>query len=354
MADINASGTLDEALERLHKTGPELKGGWLSNHAPMAVEALARHGQAPVVHPWVDRYSARLDDLPGTTTRITEKNWREALGDVRRLGDWTAFFARLVAEQPWRDVLARWWPRLLPGIAASATHPAIRVGHAVRTLLTDGETAPRVAELAQALGYWAARHQLLPAPVTPAGALGPAEALAALPPVPDQSGDVLHRLAQLPTAPGWPAASNALRPAAGPEEAHDLLVALVRAATCRYAEYGHGNPVMLVHAATAPNAVLRTLPALPRALWAASATAAWAASAAVMSAYAPAAPMELRPAVPGTAGEAFERAAAHGDAHAIKLTDTALDVLAAAPPGSVHATGALAAVAVSCELIDPA
>ena len=28
-------------------------------------------------------------------------------------------------EAPWRDVLARWWPRLLPGLAATATHGII-------------------------------------------------------------------------------------------------------------------------------------------------------------------------------------------------------------------------------------
>ncbi|MGW8882260.1 questin oxidase family protein, partial [Streptomyces mirabilis] len=41
----DTSGTLDEALERLHSSGPE-RNGWLSNHGPMAVEALVRHGQA--------------------------------------------------------------------------------------------------------------------------------------------------------------------------------------------------------------------------------------------------------------------------------------------------------------------
>ena len=36
-------GTLDEALIRLRDTGPE-RHGWLSNHAPMAVEVLVRRG----------------------------------------------------------------------------------------------------------------------------------------------------------------------------------------------------------------------------------------------------------------------------------------------------------------------
>ena len=47
---------------------------------------------------------------------------------------------------------------------------------------------------------------------------------------------------------------------------------------------------MLVHSATAPTAVLRTLPALRDDLWAPSAAAAWTAAAALTVIYAPADP----------------------------------------------------------------
>ncbi|MEO3976152.1 questin oxidase family protein [Streptomyces sp. CAU 1734] len=318
------TGTLDEALDRLHVRGPEFV-GWLSNHGPMAVEALVRHGRADTVHRWLDRYSERLEEMPEVHTPITPENWFAALGDPRRIADWAVHFERETAERPWRAVLAEWWPRLLPGIAGGATHPVIRVGHAVRTLLTGEETAPRVRELAHALGYWAARHQPLP----PVRALAPvrsaAGALAAVPAVPDQSAGIGHRLGQLIAFPAWPGGAGTRD--IGPDEAHALLRELVTASVHRYATHGHGEPVMLVHAATAPNAVLRTLPALPRELWAASLSAAWAASAAVTAAYTPA---EGRPYAPEAAvptpEEVFERAAAHGDDHTIKFTDTALDV----------------------------
>ncbi|MEV4947680.1 questin oxidase family protein [Streptomyces sp. NPDC053755] len=313
----DTTGTLDEALQRLHASGPE-RGGWLSNHAPMAVEALVRHGHAPVVHRWLDRYRAKLEDMPAPHSPVTPANWREALGDPARIADWARFFEREVTERPWREVLATWWPRLLPGIAGGATHPVIRTGHAVRTLLTSEETAPRRAELAHALGYWAARHQPLP-PLRDLGpALTAAAALDAVPPVPEQEGGIRARLAQLTAVPRWGGAPD-------PEAALALLTELVTAATHRYATHGHGEPVMLVHAATAPNAVLRTLPALPRALWASSVAAAWSASAAVTAAYTPSEPVPYR-AVPLIAEEVFERAAAHGDDHTIKFTDTALDV----------------------------
>lgn len=317
----DASGTLDEALERLHVFGPE-RGGWLSNHAPMAVEALVRHGQAPGVHRWLDHYREKLEDMPDPAAEVTPDNWREALGDPRRIADWAVYFERETAGLPWREVLAEWWPRLLPGIAGGATHPVIRVGHSVRTLLGGPETAPRVTELAHALGYWAARHQPLP-PLSPLGpAADAAAALDAVAPVPDQSGGIRHRLDQLTAFRVWPG-----RPVAEPDTARARLEELVRAATHRYAAYGYGEPVMLVHAATAPNAVLRALPALPRELWAPSLEAAWAASAAVTAAYSPARPAE-RAAVPvGLSPEdVFARAAAHGDDHTIKFADTALDV----------------------------
>ncbi|MFD8688650.1 questin oxidase family protein [Streptomyces sp. NPDC059651] len=329
----DASGTLDEALERLHSFGPE-RGGWLSNHAPMAVEALVRHGRATAVHRWLDHYRHKLEDMPDPAAEVTPENWQQALGDPRRIADWAVYFERETADRPWRDVLAEWWPRLLPGIAAGATHPVIRVGHSVRTLLTpqdDGpratgpgvpENGPRVAELAHALGYWAARHQPLPPLSSLAPAPDAATALDAVLPVPDQSGGIRARLDQLTAFPRWPAG-----PVDGPDTARARLEELVRAATHRYATYGYGAPIMLVHAATAPNAVLRTLPALPRELWAPSVDAAWAASAAVTAAYSPARPADPVP-VPGglSPEEVFARAAAHGDDHTIKFTDTALDI----------------------------
>ena len=52
--------SIDDAYERFHRTGPEFD-GTLSNHGPMAVEAMARHGHEDAVTAWVDGYSRRLD-----------------------------------------------------------------------------------------------------------------------------------------------------------------------------------------------------------------------------------------------------------------------------------------------------
>lgn len=317
---------IDEALQRVHQRGPEFR-GWLSNHAPMAVESLAAHGHDGYVHRWLDRYENKLDDFPDRHEPVTEANWRSALGDPRRITDWSDYFARQLAERPWRAVLAEWWPRLLPGLLGGATHTVIRVGHAVRLLLA-GEAAgtvtePRLNELAHALGYWGARYLPLPAP--PADAPGPvpapddpAAALDLVKPL-GASGGFLSRLDQLPALPRWAPATD------GPEQVRAALTGLVHAATRRYAVHGHGEATMLVHSATAPNAVLRTLPALPEELWRQSLEAAWSVTAGVTSLYAPDEPEAYRPPGDLTPQEVFQLALEHGDEHVIKFADTALD-----------------------------
>ncbi|MDN3029155.1 questin oxidase family protein [Streptomyces sp. S.PB5] len=314
----DTSGQLEEALERLHASGPE-RGGWLSNHAPMVVEALAAHGQSGAVHRWVDLYQDKLEDFPDRVAPVTDADWAEALGDPRRIADWTDYFSRTLADHPWRGVLAEWWPRLLPGLYGGATHTVIRVGHAVRAL-EAGENAPRITELAHALGYWAARHQPVRGITTLPGAPTAGAALDAVPAIEPGHMGFRDRLTAVRRLPVW------ADDVTDPDTARARLTELVHASTHRYATHGHGEPTMLVHAATAPNAVLRTLDSLPRELWAPSLHAAWTASAAVTAMYAPQAPVTYTPPGRLTAEEILERALAHGDEHVIKLTDTALDV----------------------------
>ena len=342
----SAAGTLDEAYQRLHATGPEFD-GWLSNHGPMAAEAMVRRGHAGQVHRWLDGYMTRLEEFPRGSGLIGA-GWQDALGDPRRVADWTVYFRREVTGQPWRQMLETWWLRLLPGVAAAATHGVIRVGHAVRALTQDGADAEHLAELAHGLAYWAARWQPVPgapaagslliaahtAPGEPARpGLTATEALAAVPRIADQTGGIRDRLARLADLPDWPAALAAPQIPVPAEALEPWLAGLVDAATTRYLWYGHGEGIMLVHSATAPNAILRTLPVLDRQLWAPSVAAAWAAAAALTASYAPAAPaaeaaLPDPPNGPQAAGETFARAVEHGDEHVIKFADTAADVFA--------------------------
>jgi len=321
---------IEDAYQRLHRTGPEWGENTLTNHGPMVAETLARRGRSSNVDGWLNNYVRRLEALPSRRGEISEQDWIGALGDPHRITDWIAHFTRQVAERPWRDVLGQWWPRLLPGVAAGTTHGVIRVGHVVRILLTGQHGPSALHELAHGLAFWAARYRPVPGAGAPTGGLSPQPALEALARVPDQTGTVAVRFGRLANLPGWPESVAALRPAADAHDARARLIDLISAATIRYLDNGQASPVLLVHTATAPNAVLHTLPALEEDLWVPSLNAVWAAVAAIDSAYAPHAATRSRQMVipfhPDPVDWIFDEAVAHGDEHVIKFADTAVDV----------------------------
>lgn len=313
---------LDEAYERLFRYGPEFD-GWLSNHGPMVVEVLERNHRPDATHAWLDRYTRRLEPAPSPRWTIEGDEWREVLGESIRLGDWLTLFETELQERPWREVLLEWWPRLLPGAVGSATHGIIRTGHALRAL-EDKETGSRVRELGMALGYWAARFQPLPAARHPAGQLAPWEALARLPRIEDARGGAQTRLSQIADVAPWSDAIAALRSPSDPDHVPAELDALVAAAVAQYLEYGRAEPIMLVHAATAPAAAAAALPSLPVDLWRLTWETAWNVSAAITACYSVTGTDagELVPSL--TPDEVLSRAVETGDAHMIKFTDVAV------------------------------
>lgn len=150
------TSALDEAFARLGAAGFELPNGFV-NHGPMACEALVALGREDVLDDWARRF-ARAGG-PGVTPLAGEDlDWRGALGDRRRLPEWIGAFGREIDDRGWPAVVATWAPRLMPALRAALFHGAIRTAHAVRAVAA-ADTAPRRAELARALGYWAARYQ---------------------------------------------------------------------------------------------------------------------------------------------------------------------------------------------------
>ncbi|HEV7933391.1 MAG TPA: hypothetical protein VGP70_13920 [Actinomadura sp.] len=140
----------------------------------------------------------------------------------------------------------------------------------------------------------------------------------------------------------WPAAAGAV-PGSDGEDVPARLGTIVDAAVALHGTHGYASPVMLVHAATAPNAVMRALPALPRTLWVPSLDAAWAAAAAITAAYAP---TQARPTPRVRADldndELMQHATDSGDAHAIKFVDAAIDAHTRSGDPAVLATAAQA------------
>ncbi|HEY2579771.1 MAG TPA: hypothetical protein VGI74_25955 [Streptosporangiaceae bacterium] len=328
---------LDESLSRLAATGPEFRGG-LSNHGPMGAEAMVRLGRAAEVEPWLDGYIGRLEEPPGATGRITGQNWREALGDLRRVTDWEQYLAGQLADEPWQQVLARWWPRLLPGVAAAATHGIIRTSHAARSL-ASWASPERLAELARGLAYWAAGYLELPGRPRTAGGLSLDEAVGGLPvaagPVPP--GLITTRLrTALAAEPGFPAAVGALRP---PADVHTDLARLAASFARIFLTHGRTQPIDFVHAVTAPVAAWSALDLLPAELARPSYDALWQVAAGLYSGYAVGAVPEPLPDGPPPEPSALtDRAIGTGDVHAIKLTEACLRLHAHAPePLLLHA-----------------
>jgi Questin oxidase-like len=318
-----------DALDRLRGTGAEYN-GFLANHGPMAAEAMIRLGWPDDVPGWVDRYLPRLSAEPPLGKEVTEANWHDNLGDLRRLGDWNRFFTTAAAETDWRTLLATWWPRLLPGAAASATHGLIRTAHAVRALaLAGADPDPLLTvELGRGLAFWATRYQPVPGSPSLTGALAPVQAIAALPrlsqDVPSAGPGIMGRLYALVALRDLPDALDAL---GTPEDCHAALDRLI-AAAARVLAARDDAPIAFCHAVTAPAAMHMVLDELPAELHRPSVAVSWQVIGAIVAAFG-----SPRLDAEGTSPEADPtslladlpvRAVEHGDEHVIKLTEATL------------------------------
>lgn len=252
---------LDEALERFQMTALEYGSG-LSNHGPMAAEAITALGHPALLTGWVDLYAPRLPPFElGRPLDVPER--RAVLGDPTRMSDWVATYQHELADRDWRDLLCAALPELAPGLFAGATHGWLRVAHAVRAL-ERGETEPRRRELAFGLGYWAARFQRLPGTPGAKPARGPAAVLRTLEPVAPsrrRGGLFFEAVRVLDEHPGF--ADSIASVALAPAEVDAWIGELCREGARLYL----GNPsarVAYVHAVTAPSALRLVAPLIER------------------------------------------------------------------------------------------
>ena len=318
---------LDQALELFATTAPEFGAAGLSNHGPMAAEALVEMGHSDQVAAWTSAYAQQLDPAPAPADRaVGEHDWPKALGVTERFGEWLSFFERELADRPPSAVVGEWVPRLVPGCVAAATHGLIRTAHALRALGRANTPARRV-EVAIAMAYWASRYRELPGPPLLIGHQEVDEALADLPYLPEETPDahlISDRLEHMSDiADEFEQGVASLAPRADPLTLLDRLAVGGAKAYLRNAD--EGNVVALVHAITAPLSLELVLPWLGQEDWDAAVAYAWQAVAALHVAYAidrHCAIDEKQPLV--LEGELAARAAASGDAHAIKVTEAAL------------------------------
>lgn len=314
------TGTMDEALERMRQTSPELAMGG-PNHGPMTADALISLGadESEVIS-WVDGYRGKLAPMPAAARPVTSENWRESLGHFDRAGDWSVFFARRLEEADWHSVLREWLPALVPGIMAAGTHGLIRVAHAVREL-DGGQTPLRIEELAAALGYWAAYYQELPGRPELTGDLGITAALEQMPrlgsgydakaALPREFVNVLDRL------PAFPAGVASL---AAPSSVPDALTALTHAGAHFYLANASQYPLVMLHAVTGPSALRLLLPHLSPELAQTAFAYVWQSVAAWVSAFS-AVPPGAQPEPAATEAEVVAACREIRDVHAIKFAE---------------------------------
>lgn len=261
-----------EAYQRLDSLGYERGEREFANHGPMAAEALCTLGFGDDVASWVEDYKRRIahHDPPEPRFQLDpsdEQSWRDALGRFERAGDWEEMFRRELSDRPWRDVLALWWPRLVPGLLAALTHGLIRTAHAVRCLsATRHPDGSAVTELARGLAYWAARYAPLPGEVALTGNHTLAEAIAGLG---RSSGP--SRPADLNDNPGYLEALSALSPL----DAGRRLSEMTSTFAGVYLAHPDGPPVPMIHGVTAPAAMRIALRQLPDELHEPSVAAMW-------------------------------------------------------------------------------
>ena len=317
--------TIDEMLDLLSFAGTELVNG-NSNHGPMASEALFALGRDEAVLPWVEGYRSRLIDRPSPSLPIPSDEWRECLGQRERLGDWIEFFEHELELAPWQDVVRQWVPRLAPAVMSAATHGLIRTGHAARSLSAE-ETPQRTYELAQGLGYWAARYYTLPG--TPSGdhaghpprsALQHVERLHG--PEFDGSGSIVQQIKGMEDHPEF-------APAIDLVDTSGDISRFISNITETFAGIYLASPknlVAFVHTVTAPSALRMLAPYLDDADARQAARYAWQACAAVYSWYSTIPAQDTSGLdVPAEDHEdLIDRAVAAGGAHSIKFTEACL------------------------------
>ncbi len=315
---------LDAVLERFAATGPEFGPG-LSNHGPMASEALVALGRADAVEAWAEDYAKNLLEPVGERNAIERDEWRETLGDVRRVGDWIAYFRRQVAENPWPELLDVWVARLSPGIMAAATHGVIRTAHAVRALYA-GETPQRLQEFATGLAYWAARYQGLPVRTTGSAPQPMSAALKDIPRIDDSKRSrflIFEAVRVLEAEDFGPAIDMAATD--GPADA--VIGEMTRLFVRQYLGNLGAASIGFVHSVTAPSALRLLVPHLSDASRTTAQRYVWQACAALYATYGRVDPSLIRigaEPVEFDREDLAARALEARDEHAIKFTEACL------------------------------
>jgi hypothetical protein len=221
----------DSELQRLIGFGTAYGGG-LSNHGPMALDALASMGLSDAFDPYVSEVSKKLEPTD------------DVYGD---LADWCS---HLQAELP----------QLVHKAGSQAGHGLLRVAHAVRAL-SRYESEIRRRELSAALSYWPPGVALR-SPDALGGTLDLSDLLAKVPRLGAEKrpgGFLVHALQMAMEEPGVFDLVASARPADDLPAAFDQLALAACGAQMRNTGL---NNFALLHGVTVPMMAAELLPYL--------------------------------------------------------------------------------------------
>ena len=329
--------TYDAALAPHAALGTDMDNGFI-NHGPMAIEALCALGYPGAAAKRASAYIESVCPRPPAQVAIREDDWREALGVVERYTDWRTYFTAQTEAGSWHAVMNAWAGRLAPGYSGAAGHGVIRVAHAVRALQVDQSPA-KVQEFADAMALWASTYTELPvAPQVLQTRLKAAEALKAVPLVPenirDNAGDITDALAVLARVPEFANAADAV------DVEGDVLETMLDMAEV-FAGVFRANAttplygVVFTHAITGVAAAHVLQSHVSDADARLSLKQAWRFGAALYAVYAMRPPERSAVSTKLTTQGIVEKAVAHGDAHVVKLTEAAVRFNALRPSPSL-------------------
>ena len=207
---------------------------------------------------------------------------------------------------------------------AGATHGLLRTAHAVRTL-SAGVSETRLHELAEGLGYWAARYQALPGEAGSAGTMTVPEAVASMP-LSDATarprGLIFEAVKRLDAGQFAPVINRVKI-----DDGVAFVDTITRTFVRQYVANADHAPIAFVHGVTAPSALRILAPHLSPATLQAALRYAWQACAAIYATYSTVAPADV-PRLPDEIEfdreDLIDRAVAARDEHAVKFTEACL------------------------------
>lgn len=315
--------SLERALQAFSATAAEYADG-LSNHGPMAVEALFTLGRADAI---ADFTEGTLPGLP-----------RSPVGAVMSGGDPTALIGdpaqftvlrgiisrelamELATESTVVATTASWVGRLADSPIAAAGHGLIRTFHAWRSV-SRLATVTSVDELATALAYWAATWidlDFAPDVVDPDLSL--VVALDALPRVTEteRGGPIMGLVGRVLDLDG---VDTTIARAMLPDQMDDAFDEIVQAGSRLFLSNFERHRVSLIHAVTIPAAARELAPLLAKNDRSRFVTHVWESVAVLGAMFGNGSTSTVTFDAAAPLADSVDRAVEGGDAHAIKLAE---------------------------------